>query len=85
MAESIISFGPYNLMPARRLLPKDGEPVEVGSRALDVLIALVEAAGDVVDLRELLNRGWPNVLVTGTSLAALGWDSARDRTRVWPG
>jgi len=68
VAESVISFGPYSLIPARRLLLKDGETVEVGSRPLDVLIALAEAAGDVVGQRELLNRAWPNVVVTESSL-----------------
>src|ERR1700722_19949433 len=66
--ESVISFGPYNLMSARRLLLKDGETVEIGSRALDVLIALARAAGDVVGHRELMDRAWPNVVVTEGSL-----------------
>jgi len=66
--QSIISFGPYSLMPARRLLLRDGETVEVGSRALDVLIALAEVAGDVVGQRELLDRAWPNVVVNKGSL-----------------
>jgi len=55
-------------LPARRLLLRDGGAVEIGSRALDVLIALTEAAGDVVGQRELLNRAWPNVVVTEGSL-----------------
>jgi predicted ATPase/DNA-binding winged helix-turn-helix (wHTH) protein len=67
-AESVISFGPYSLIPASRLLLRDGEPIEVGSRALDVLIALAEAAGDVIDRRELLDRAWPNVVVTDACL-----------------
>jgi predicted ATPase/DNA-binding winged helix-turn-helix (wHTH) protein len=66
--ESVISFGPYSLMPARRLPLKDGETVEVGSRALDVLIGLAEAAGDVVGHRKLMDRAWPNVVVTDGSL-----------------
>ena len=68
MAENVISFGPYSLMPARRLLLKDGETVEIGSRALDVLIALAEVAGNVVGQRELLKRAWPNAVVTDASL-----------------
>jgi DNA-binding winged helix-turn-helix (wHTH) protein len=68
VAESVIWFGPYSLMPARRLLLKDGETVQVGSRALDVLIALAEAAGDVVGHRELMDWAWPNVVVTEGSL-----------------
>ncbi|HVJ54164.1 MAG TPA: winged helix-turn-helix domain-containing protein [Aliidongia sp.] len=42
---------------------KGEEAVDVGSRALDVLIALAEAAGEVVGSRELMARAWPNVVV----------------------
>jgi DNA-binding winged helix-turn-helix (wHTH) protein len=68
MTDSVISFGPYRLMPARRLLLRDGETVEVRSRALDVLIVLAESAGKVVSQRELLERAWPNVVVGEGSL-----------------
>jgi predicted ATPase len=47
-AGDVISFGPYRLIPAERLLLRGGETVNVGSRGLDVLIALAEAAGEVV-------------------------------------
>jgi DNA-binding winged helix-turn-helix (wHTH) protein len=68
MTDSVISFGPYRLMPTRRLLLRDGGTVEVRSRALDVLIALAESAGNVVSQRELLERAWPNVVVGEGSL-----------------
>ena len=64
----VISFGPYRLIPAERLLSRDGEIIDVGSRALDVLIALVEAAGEVVEQRELMARAWPKLVVTNGSL-----------------
>jgi predicted ATPase/DNA-binding winged helix-turn-helix (wHTH) protein len=67
-AADIISFGPYRLIPAERLLLRMGEIVDVGSRALDVLIALVESAGEVVGQRELMLRAWPNVVVGEGSL-----------------
>ncbi|HEY0747930.1 MAG TPA: winged helix-turn-helix domain-containing protein [Steroidobacteraceae bacterium] len=67
-AGDIISFGPYCLIPAERRLWKSGKAVDVGSRALDVLIALVEAAGEVVGQRELMRRAWPNVVVGDGSL-----------------
>jgi DNA-binding winged helix-turn-helix (wHTH) protein len=37
--------------------------VEVAPRALDLLVALVERAGDVVTKEELLERVWPNTFV----------------------
>ncbi|NGZ88526.1 ATP-binding protein [Duganella aceris] len=56
-------FGPFMLSPAERLLEQDGEPVRLGGRALDLLIALVESAGEVVGKHELLSKVWPNMVV----------------------
>jgi predicted ATPase/DNA-binding winged helix-turn-helix (wHTH) protein len=67
-AGDVISFGPYCLIPAERLLLRSGEAVDVGSRALDVLIALVESAGEIVGQRELMLRAWPNMVVGDGSL-----------------
>ena len=38
-------FGPFHLHAIERRLSRDGSPVEIGSRALDILITLVEGAG----------------------------------------
>jgi predicted ATPase/DNA-binding winged helix-turn-helix (wHTH) protein len=67
-AGDVISFGSYRLIAAERLLLKGEETVDVGSRAFDVLIALAEAAGEVVGQRELMVRAWPNVVVGEGSL-----------------
>ncbi len=40
----------------------------LGGRALDVLIALIERAGEVVSHRELFKRVWPDVVVEESSL-----------------
>jgi DNA-binding winged helix-turn-helix (wHTH) protein len=63
-----ISFGPFRLVVAERLLAKDGEAVAVGGRSLDILIALVERPGEVVSHRELMKRVWPDVTVEEASL-----------------
>lgn len=54
-----ISFGPFRLIPGERRLLCNGQPVRLGGRALDVLIALVEHAGGVVSHDELMRRLWP--------------------------
>ena len=59
----VASFGPFRLVAAERLLMKDDAPVSVGGRALDILIALIERAGDVVCRWELIDRVWPDVIV----------------------
>ena len=56
-------FGPFTLSPAGRLLERDGIPVRLGGRALDLLIALVRSAGEIVGKRELLSQVWPNMVV----------------------
>jgi predicted ATPase/DNA-binding winged helix-turn-helix (wHTH) protein len=66
----VFRFGPFRLIASERLLVKGDEPVPVGSRALDVLIALVERAGEVVSHRELFKRVWPNVVVEEAGLRA---------------
>jgi DNA-binding winged helix-turn-helix (wHTH) protein len=52
------TFGPFWLDPAARRLERAGAPVDVGSRALDILIALVRRAGSVVSQRELMSIVW---------------------------
>jgi DNA-binding winged helix-turn-helix (wHTH) protein len=46
LADSPIAFGPFRLHADRRLLLKDDTPVSIGARALEILIALVERAGE---------------------------------------
>ncbi|MDQ0393407.1 ATP-binding protein [Labrys monachus] len=67
-AGDVISFGPFRLIPEERLLLRDGEAVGVGNRVLDVLVALVETAGEVVSQRDLIARAWPGVMVGDGSL-----------------
>jgi len=62
------SFGPFRLFAAERLLQKGDEPIPLGGRALDILIALVERAGEVVTRRELIARVWPDVTVEEANL-----------------
>jgi predicted ATPase/DNA-binding winged helix-turn-helix (wHTH) protein len=62
-SERAISFGPFRLVPGQRLLLEGDKPVRLGSRALDMLIVLVEHPGEVVSRDELMARVWPNTHV----------------------
>jgi predicted ATPase/DNA-binding winged helix-turn-helix (wHTH) protein len=62
------SFGPFSLHDKTRLLERDGVPVKLGSRALDILRLLVSRAGDVVSKNELLAHAWPGLAVEEISL-----------------
>jgi len=50
------------------LLERDGVPVELGGRALDVLVTLVRHAGEVVSKTDLLSSVWPDIVVVESSL-----------------
>jgi predicted ATPase/DNA-binding winged helix-turn-helix (wHTH) protein len=61
-------FGPFRLLAAERLLYQGEVALRLGSRALDILIVLVERAGEVVSKRDLIARVWPDVVVDESSL-----------------
>jgi predicted ATPase/DNA-binding winged helix-turn-helix (wHTH) protein len=63
-----ISFGPYRLLASQRLLLEGDQPVRLGSRAFDILEALVERAGEVVGKEELIARAWPKTYVEEANL-----------------
>ena len=68
MNERAISFGPFRLLAAQRLLLEGDAPVRLGSRAFDILAALVERAGEVVGKEELIARVWPQTFVEESNL-----------------
>ena len=63
-----VAFGPFRLLPARQLLLEGDAPVALGSRALDILVALVERAGELVGKNELIARVWPGTFVEDSNL-----------------
>lgn len=62
------AFGPFVLVPERQLLLKRDVPVHIGGRALDMLTALVERAGELISKGELLARVWPDTFVEAGNL-----------------
>jgi predicted ATPase/DNA-binding winged helix-turn-helix (wHTH) protein len=63
-----MGFGPFRLLPRHRVLLEDGDPVHLGSRALDILIALTERPGELVDKTQLMARIWPDRFVEEVNL-----------------
>jgi predicted ATPase/DNA-binding winged helix-turn-helix (wHTH) protein len=61
--EDVAAFGPFRLFPTARLLERDREPVDIGGRALDVLIELVNQAGKVVSKTDLMLSIWRDTTV----------------------
>lgn len=67
-AEMPLAFGPFQLYAARKLLLHQGEPVRLGGRAIDLLLALVRRPGQLLSQRELVAQVWPNTIVEDSSL-----------------
>ena len=63
-----LRFGPFELNVAERSLKKANQVIPLGGRAYDILIALLENAGEVVGKAELIARAWPDVTVEEGSL-----------------
>lgn len=68
MSGDVFAFGPFQLAPAQRLLLDGDRPVPLGGRALDILIALVEHAGEIVSNDALTARVWPGITVEESNL-----------------
>jgi hypothetical protein len=95
----VASFGPFRLHVTERLLEKNGVPVKLGSRALDILVTLLEHAPEVVSKHDLTRRAWGRLIVdegsirandsmTGTPLSATLPTSLAVATALlaqWPG
>ena len=64
-----IRFGTFCVHPKQRLLLEADQPVRLGSRALDILITLIECHGELVTRRELMARVWPGMTVVDANLS----------------
>jgi DNA-binding winged helix-turn-helix (wHTH) protein len=63
-----VSFGRFQIAPHRREFLADGRPVQIGGRAFDVLMALIDAQGSVVSKNALMERVWPDRIVEENNL-----------------
>jgi DNA-binding winged helix-turn-helix (wHTH) protein/TolB-like protein/tetratricopeptide (TPR) repeat protein len=61
-------FDRCEVRPAERQLLVDGQPVPIGARAFDLLLALIERRDRVVSKNELLDVVWPGLVVEENNL-----------------
>jgi len=66
----LIRVGTFELYPTERRLCAGGQPVELGARAFDLLLVLVENPGRLVTKATLLDRVWPRLVVDENNLPA---------------
>jgi DNA-binding winged helix-turn-helix (wHTH) protein len=67
-ADATLAFGRFGVLLRQRQLVADGVPIELGTRAFDLLLVLLEADGSLVTKDELLSRVWPGVVVAEENL-----------------
>jgi TolB-like protein len=68
MSTEVLTFGGFRLDLGRRELTRDGAPVRLRGRALDVLCVLAGARGQVVTKQALMAQVWPDVTVEENNL-----------------
>lgn len=86
-----LGFRNYRLLPGARLLLRNGYPVQIGSRAFDILHILARARGTIVGKNEIVEAAWPTTIVEESNLRfqvaqlrkALGKD--QDLVKTIPG
>src|SRR6202043_2194778 len=67
-ADAALAFGRFPVLFRQRQLLADAVPVELGTRAFDLLLVLLEADGSLVTKDELLSRVWPGIVVSEENL-----------------
>lgn len=67
-AEASFEFGPFRVLLRQRQLVADGGPIELGTRAFELLLVLLEANGSLVTKDELISRVWPGIVVAEENL-----------------
>src|SRR5215469_2518616 len=91
--EPSLGFGRFRVLLRQRRLLADGVPIALGTRAFELLLALVEANGALVSKQQLCARIWPGMVVVEENLKtqvfalrrALGEDRDFIRTEVGRG
>jgi len=61
--ERIIEFGQFTLQLPQRVLRRGEVRVRIGSRALELLMSLLDSAGTTMLKASLIARTWPNSVV----------------------
>ena len=82
-------FGPYRIDPAKRLLLRGEDAVQLPSKVFETLLVLVQHSEEVVSKDDLMKTVWPDSFVEESNLSqsifllrkALG-ETAQDRRYI---
>lgn len=65
----VYEFGPYRLDGRERVLWREGRPVSLAPKTLDLLLVLVEHHGQLLEKERLLQLVWPDAMVEESNLS----------------
>jgi Tol biopolymer transport system component/DNA-binding winged helix-turn-helix (wHTH) protein len=68
-SKPVFEFGPYRLNAMEGVLMRDGRPVPLAPKTFDLLLALVERHGHLVEKERLLQLVWPDAVVEESNLS----------------
>jgi DNA-binding winged helix-turn-helix (wHTH) protein/TolB-like protein/Flp pilus assembly protein TadD len=68
-AKQLYEFGPFSIDAAERVLMRNGQPVALTPKAFDLLLALVQNSGHLLEKDELMQRLWPEIFVEEANLS----------------
>lgn len=71
MGQEVLVFGRFRLDQGQGVVLRDGEPVPLSPKAVELLAALLKEPGRVVRKSELLEALWPDVVVEEGNLSKL--------------
>jgi DNA-binding winged helix-turn-helix (wHTH) protein/tetratricopeptide (TPR) repeat protein len=69
IGKHLFTFGPYRLRARERVLEKDGRPIAIPEKTLDVLCVLLENRGQLVEKETLMRKVWPDTFVEDSNIA----------------
>lgn len=64
----IFTFRRFHVIPSARQLLLDGCEIDIGGRAFDLLVILLEARGTIVDKTRIFQHVWPSTTVDESNL-----------------
>jgi DNA-binding winged helix-turn-helix (wHTH) protein len=67
-ADGALEFARFSVLLRQRKLVADGVEIKLGTRAFDLLLALLEADGSLVTKEQLFSRVWPGIVVSEENL-----------------
>lgn len=68
-ADKVYEFGPYRLEVRKNRLFGEGRPIPIRRKTYEILLVLLDSAGELVEKDEILERVWPGLIIEESNLA----------------